>query len=63
MKEFKKWWKKDSMEGDWDYERYAERGWEAALEWVLKNRKPYYDIEDKKVVATNSDIIYEELEQ
>ena len=35
MKEFKKWWKKDSMEGDWDYERYAERGWEAALEWVL----------------------------
>ena len=36
--------------------------WEAALEWVLRNRAPYYDIEDKKVVATDSDIIYRELE-
>lgn len=35
MKEFKKWWDKDSMEGDWDYEHYAAIGWERALEWVL----------------------------
>lgn len=37
--------------------------WEAALEWVLKNRLPYYDSEDKKVVATDSDIIYKELQE
>ena len=36
-------------------------GYKEALKWVLKMRKPYYDIDDKKVVATDSDIIYEEL--
>lgn len=34
MLEFEKWWKKDSTQGDWDYEIYAEWGWEAALIWV-----------------------------
>lgn len=33
-KQFEKWWKKVSMEGDWDYENYAQLGWEAALEWA-----------------------------
>lgn len=37
-------------------------GFRAGLGWVLKHRKPYYDIEDKKVVATDSDIIEEELQ-
>ena len=35
MKECKKWWDNDSMEGDWDYEHYAAIGWDRALEWVL----------------------------
>lgn len=37
-------------------------GFQAGLNWVLKHRKPYYDIEDKKVVATDSDIINQELQ-
>lgn len=38
-------------------------GWRAALRWVLKKGKPYYDINDEKVVATDSDVIYKELEE
>lgn len=68
MKEFDKWLENlDSIQvGDKfnnQNRAIARCAWEAALEWVLKNRKPYYDIEDKKVVATDSDIIYKELEE
>lgn len=33
-KEFKVWWDMVSMEGDWDYEKYAELGWITALTWA-----------------------------
>ncbi len=46
-----------------DYKDYYYSGWKAALEMVLSHREPYYNIEDKKVVATDSDIIYKELEK
>ena len=38
-KEFKIWWDKVSMEGDWDYENYAELGWIAALDWAEERIK------------------------
>ncbi len=37
MEQFEKWWNEVSMEGDWDYEKYAKLGWEEALDWVLKD--------------------------
>ena len=64
MKQCSKIWHKCKHPGDTISSKYTFHcGWRAALEWVLKNRKPYYDIEDKKVVATDSDIIYKELEE
>lgn len=39
MKEFEKWWKKESWEGTWDYEDHTRDGWEAALEWVQSRLK------------------------
>lgn len=72
MTEFNNWYKNIEQE----YPLYQDKdgynigniralrvGWKAALEWVLKRRKPCYNIEDKKVVATDSDIIYEELKE
>ena len=52
MKEFDKWWNKYSMEGMWDYEEYAEAGWEAALEWVAnkcrgRRSKGLFDLLDE----------------
>lgn len=66
MSEFDKWYKNSG--NAWSFPTYSTNepkfkvGWRAALEWVLNNREPYYD-EDKKVVATDSDIIYKELEE
>lgn len=73
MKEFKRWLVNDITK---EYSLYQDKdgynigntpalkaGWKAALEWVLNHRKPYYNIDDKKVVATDSDIIYKELEE
>jgi len=54
LKEFEKWWNKVSMEEGWDYEEYAQRGWEAALEWI------YYDGVIGDSLA--GDLIKEELE-
>jgi len=64
MKQFEKWWKLNWW-GSVKEERkdITEAAWKAALEWVLKNRLPYYDLDDKKVVATDSDIIYKEVEE
>lgn len=64
LKAFEKWW---NIIGQYEFSTYLTKEqsksvWKAALEWVLNNRKPYYTVEDKKVVATDSDIIYEELE-
>ena len=67
MKEFEKWFKKVMQprleKGENIYEGDCELAWKAALGWILKNRKPYYNVEDKKVVATDSDILYKELEE
>jgi len=52
MEQFKKWWKKDSWEGDWDYEEYTERGWIAALGWV-QSRFEF----GSKVAYSNDDIL------
>ena len=65
MKEFEK-WEKDfyaNHQGNFHFDPTCKMGWKAALIWVLENRKPYYDLEDKKVVATDSDIIHKELEE
>lgn len=67
MKNFERMW----HSGKWDTPHpgnpetpkvFAKRIYRETLKWVLKNGKPYYDIEDEKVVATDSDIIYKELE-
>ena len=67
MKQFKKWWEMEAQNivgvGRSTEKDIAKTAWDAALEFVLSYRKPYYDIEDKKVVATDSDIIYKELEE
>ena len=68
MKEFEKWLEAlDSIQvaNKFNNQNRAIAGcaWKAALEWVLKNRKPYYNVEDKKVVATDSDILYKELKE
>ena len=39
MEQFREWWKKNCMEGDWDYEDYAYDAWAAALEWALSRIK------------------------
>ena len=67
MKEFEKWFSKLDDEQLTRFTKQnrlvAKLSWKAALRWILTNRKLYYDIKDKKVVATDSDIIYEELEE
>ena len=64
MEHFEKWCDEvEYMCVDYTKRDALRRGWKAALKFVLKNRKPYYNIDDKKVVATDSDIIYKELEE
>ncbi|KKN73125.1 hypothetical protein LCGC14_0404340 [marine sediment metagenome] len=64
MIEFRKQYQNEPVDFHlWSQDKIAEFWWKKALEWVLKNRLPYYDLEDKKVVATDSDIIYKELEE
>jgi len=62
LKEFEKWWKKDSWEGDWDYEEYAKRGWDASLEWVMRRGMHHYGNDFLTDMTNLSREIREELE-
>jgi len=56
MKEFKKWLKEDSVKSGYLYdehdEKQREKGWKAALEWVLSRTNYHYGDE-----LSNADLI------